>query len=448
MLPKTTDRAEATERGYALVITVLVALVASALAVTVLSSTESGLRQSRRAGDSSNALQVADAGINAAIKAITNFTGTSSPGCTAPCLVVETTLSGTGDHYRAVATKASATRWHVDSIGTDAAGVRRRVLADAVTDSLVEYGVFAKTAVNFGSGVAVDSFSGGMTQAETCAGRGYVGTNDPANNDLNVSGGGGGVRNCTAQVPKFSDNPKGHVYDGCIGYADTTPVPKFANEDAHIGANGKRTCGEVFRRTPKRSIDDELAELPPTASASPLVCTGPLNLAPGRYRYPSITLADGCVIPAASVTQDNPVKLYTSGPLTIGTGANQLINRPPPNCPGTVASPAGTYSSSGDYYSGTEQSSLSYYCRGWAGRTRIIASGSGTVNFANHARFWGLVNAPNAPVGGGPQAVIWGAFQGSSIVSGSQFSVHFDEALSDITSGRYAVTYWREAPLT
>src|SRR5919201_53922 len=106
----------ADEQG-SVVMALVVILIATTLVVGLLATVQVGLRGSRRAGDSANALQLADAGINDAVKAITahttSFTGSSGLG-----------VAGT---YTYTATKDD-TVWHLDAIGTDASGVQRRVL--------------------------------------------------------------------------------------------------------------------------------------------------------------------------------------------------------------------------------------------------------------------------------------------------------------------------------
>src|SRR6266496_298809 len=88
------------------------------VAMALIVTTQIGLRSARRAGDSANALQLADAGINDAAKAITAHTGGFSGGSSL----------GTAGSYAYTATKDGAV-WRLDATGTDASGVKRRVLA-------------------------------------------------------------------------------------------------------------------------------------------------------------------------------------------------------------------------------------------------------------------------------------------------------------------------------
>jgi hypothetical protein len=424
------------ERGFAMVITVLVIMIASALALALIAMADSGLRQSRRSGNSANALQVADAGVNAAVKQLTDYTGASP-------LVLDSGLSGTGDTYHVVATKESKKLWHLDVVGTDSRGQSRHIKADAAAGQLFADAVFASTSVNFGSGVAVDSYTSGLSQAATCNGRGFVGSNDPANNDLNVNGKGNGVRNCTGQISGFTPS-SGYVYDGCVGYADSEPVPHFMNE---LNNATDHTCGSIAYRTPSFATDQ--VDIPSGVGVivdGSLNCTTALNLAPGKYVYDNITLGNGCRIPSSAATQDNPVLIYVKagGAVNIGTGNSSVVNSPPPppaNCGGLVAT------SGSDYYGGGDASPLWYYCTGWPGQLQINVQGSGSVDFANHATFWGVIYAPQRTLKGGPHNVMFGQFTGTSVDNGAQLSFHFDEGLLGLTNGKFVAANWREEAL-
>src|SRR6266511_3915424 len=85
------------ERG-SVAMALIVIVVATVMVVALLVTTQIGLRSARRAGDSANALQLADAGINDAAKAITAHTGGFSGGSSL----------GTAGSYAYTATKDGA----------------------------------------------------------------------------------------------------------------------------------------------------------------------------------------------------------------------------------------------------------------------------------------------------------------------------------------------------
>src|SRR6266540_1570015 len=254
------------ERG-SVAMALIVIVVATVMVVALLVTTQIGLRSARRAGDSANALQLADAGINDAAKAITAHTGGFSGGSSL----------GTAGSYAYTATKDGAV-WRLDATGTDASGVKRRVLADAVDQALFGHAFFALAASEL-KGTA-DSYTGPSNTCATSPGMGVVGSNG------------------------------------------------------------------------------------------------------------SITF-------------------------TGGTGAS------------------------------------SGYQSGWPAVLQINVAGNGTVTFANHAVFWGVINAPNSVVtangGGTPQVEIFGSVLANSAGAAAQFQFHYDQALrSSLTTGQYRVTNWRE----
>lgn len=420
-------RVDRSEDG-SIVFTVLIILVVTALTFTLVATAEHGLKSSKRSGDAANALQVADAGVNDAVKTITNYSGPTPLSFTG-------SLSG-GDEYQVTAVRESGFLWHITSTGEDSSGVVRVVKADALALPVFSNAVFGNAGMSFGAGVAVDSFINGLTQANTCTQRGFVGSNSPGTIDLHVSGGGTGVRNCTHDMPGFTP-AQGWVYDGCIGYAMNQPVPHFQ----HDNATDNNTCGVVRYETP--SYPTDAVELPPTITGGTFTCnssTPPIN--PGTYRYTGdVKLFDGCRT-ASSASMANPVKIYAEGAVTIGNGSGEFVNKPdapPANCGGTVDA----NTSHNDFYS-SDASPLWYYCRGQAAKLQVYAAGSGAINLGNHVTYWGTVYAPGRTVDGGPHSVVFGAVAGNSVNTSAQITVHYDESLSGITNGRFTIENWRE----
>jgi hypothetical protein len=462
-MPKLSRR---TDEG-SIALTMLIVLVASSLIVTVAVLADTGLRSSRRAGDSANGLQLADAGVNDAVKQLTNYTGalsmTAPAGYNGPLPVMPTitrTLGG-GDRYEVIAAKLEpnnpASIWHITARGVDGNGVQRKIEADAVPQPLIGNAIFGKGNLTFGAGLAVDSYSSGLNAAATCNHLGTVGTEQgesgtpPSNGiDVHETAQGNGNRNCTGQtayLPQPAPNSGvGWVVDGCISYADAEPVPRFKNESTN------NRCGFIRKITPKLPIDDVTAHTDPTDWTCDAATAA---LTPGVHNFRNVTLNNGCKpVPqnytcfanpfsssckssTTSASPFNPVKLIVTGSLTIGENNGGNVNEPPANCPLTVAS--GT-----DYYQGVTQSDLKWYCRQWPGSFQIYASGQLDVTFKK-AAFWGVVFAPQRQiVGGSPQSRVFGAILGSSVSGGTQLTVHYDESLSQLTNGRYAVENWRE----
>lgn len=421
-------------------LTMLVLLVATSLIVTLTFSVLSGLRASRRSGDSANALQLADAGVNDAIKRVTEDTSTPNGG-SLPTILGNL---GSAGRYTVTAVKENPAIWHVTAIGTDPTGVRRKIKADAVAEALFSNAIFAQGNMVFKAGSAVDSFLNGLTADNACTLKGFIGSNTPNAVDLSITAKGNGNRNCTQGLP--GSPPAGmaaypYVYDGCVAYDDDNPPV------ADWKATGD-SCGKTARHYPPFDPRQAVPDTTGLPLEPPLVCSGVQYLAPGVHFYTSVTLNDGCqlVDPAGPATQFSPVKIVTLGNITIGNGSNNFINKP--SCP----SDADQDTKNTDYYS-SDASPLAYYCPGWAGKLQIygIGGSASTINFANHVDFWGIVSGADYLItgsgSGSPHAVVFGALYGSSVSSGTQFTVHYDEALALLTTGRFAIENWREEPL-
>src|SRR5437879_4269834 len=133
-------------------LTIMVVFVVTFLVVGLLLVSQSSLKFSRRAGDSANALQVADAGVNDAIKALVAHVNDTR-------FELTTTLGVSGTYHVIAAKDATkAGTWHIDSTGVDPTGVKRHVLADGVDQPLFSAGFFGFKNVSV-KGTA-DSFTG------------------------------------------------------------------------------------------------------------------------------------------------------------------------------------------------------------------------------------------------------------------------------------------------
>src|SRR6266542_2349067 len=339
------------ERG-SVAMALIVIVVATVMVVALLVTTQIGLRSARRAGDSANALQLADAGINDAAKAITAHTGGFSGGSSL----------GTAGSYAYTATKDGAV-WRLDATGTDASGVKRRVLADAVDQALFGHAFFALAASELKGTADSYTFFGQSTIPPDAKG------NDPIGNGA------------------------------CPPAPDTAAYP-----DKYLPPSVTVPAG--------------------LTSEGAFSCTGG-TISSGTHLYSSITLSGDCRVGGSAAA----AVLYVTGPVTIGTDTG--------NCKSVVNRPPAATCTSGGYQSG------------WPAVLQINVAGNGTVTFANHAVFWGVINAPNSVVtangGGTPQVEIFGSVLANSAGAAAQFQFHYDQALrSSLTTGQYRVTNWRE----
>jgi hypothetical protein len=445
MTTDTTPRPTASRDEGSIILAVLVIFIAGALVATTAVIVQSSLRVSRRQGDSANALQLADAAVNDAVKAVSKATSST--------VTASVDLPANGGTYTYKGTLDTTSNvWHIDAIGTDHTGVKRHVRADAVPEPLVGSAYFANSNVTFPAGTSLDSFQNGSSQEKMCTRHGFLGSNDLTINWPN-SGGGSGTRNCTQTVYGATIGTWPYPMDGCTFYAgnvgDPPPTVPSSNigsgkcpEADHPAADGSNA---VSSHSPQFVIPDPpLPASPPWSNGNDTnnpgnVCdsTHPLVGRTTPYYWNTVNLFEGCFVNVAN----GPVIMVTKGSVIIGAQNGNA---------GAVDVPDTSTNAVCPNYGGqdTFNDPAWYYCPGWAKNLQIYIKGANSVTFGNHAKFWGVVIGPDASVGGGPYATIWGALLTGGTAGSAQFTMHYDEALGDITTGRYLVANWREEPLS
>jgi hypothetical protein len=400
-------RGPADERG-SVALAMMVIMIVTVLVVALLVTAELGLRGTRRAGDSANALQLADAGINHATKAIsaqtagtTSFTGGSS--------------LGTSGSYSYTATKDGAV-WRVDSVGTDATGVRRRVVADAVDQPIFGNAFFGLASVSI-KGTA-DSYSGPTNPCSSDPAYGVVGSNGTI-----TFTGGTGAKNCRGS--------SGWAYaaDGCSFNGQSTIPPGAVGNGACPPAPYSYATTQTFNPPPV-SVPSGLA------NEGAFICPTGGTIPSGPHLYTSVTLNHNCKV---ATTGTGQATIYVTGPVTIGVGSG--------NCNNVINAPSGACGSNFANFPS------SWFASGWTSKLQINVAGNGQVSFANNAIFFGVINAPNSFVtaagGGTPQVDLFGSVLANSITSAAQFRFHYDQALKlQLSTGQYQITNWREEPVT
>ena len=133
------------ERG-SIVIALMIIFVATGLIVGTTLLVYNSMKTTRRLGDSANALQLADAAINDAVKDIPTVVGSN--------LGPVTKSLGTAGSYTYSGTLDNTTNiWHVDAWGTDKGGVRRHLKAEAVPQPLFGNALFVDSALSLPAGV-------------------------------------------------------------------------------------------------------------------------------------------------------------------------------------------------------------------------------------------------------------------------------------------------------
>jgi hypothetical protein len=409
-----------TEQG-SIPIMMAVLMVTTVMVTAMLLSVNVGLRQSRRSGDSADAVQVADAGINEAVQQLATVAGTS---------FTRTGSVGTSTYtYTATQDATDPKIWHIDAIGTNATGVQRRVYADATGESQYTSPLFVRDLLLVGAGAVLDSYRSGLNNTMGCTRKGIISLSDGSN--LSFTSGGKGNANCTGRV---LDPSWGYSMDGCIVYGGTNNPP-----------TGQASCPPAPYTTRVSTPFPLQTVTSSTLPSTTFTCnstTGANSLQGGAtYLHTTVNLQAGCGIDPSS-SSANPVKIYAKN-FVIGSSTHGKINAPTTSsCPVSTA---------GWSYVDADSNPAISYCTGWAPSLQLFVPNGlgGTVNFTGSGtQFWGLIDAPDAAVTlQSPQAEMWGAMVAGSMNVKSQFSWHFDEALSSMTTGKYSVRNWREAPV-
>jgi hypothetical protein len=428
-----------------MVIGMIVILVATGVIVATIALIYNNMRVTRRAGNSANALQLADAAVNDAVKDLASTLGTS--------LGPKVKSLGTAGSYTYSASlDPAASVWHIDAWGTDTSGVKRHVRAEAVPESLFSNAFFVDSALNLPSGVAMDSFVDGSSLTRTCTRKGILGTNTPASLTFKSSGGSGnGQQNCTDAVYYAGSNQWQWPVDGCVGYydANATPVwpPNYGQKNWCPGLPYTSVSSPKYS-IPSVSVPSGTTFVTQQSAAGnanqswPQVPCDATHPIPGgaRYYVSQVTLLPGCKVSAAN----GPALVYTTGAVNIGIqngGSNNNKNLGM-NAPDT-ANPLLCPTYAGNDWLGT---SRSLYCPGWSSNLQIYMTdgNTNTINFGNAARFWGVVMGQNAKIATAPQVEIWGALRVAGLVGSAQLYLHYDEALGSISTGVFRLKNWRE----
>ena len=434
------------EQG-SMILAIMVIFVATALITGVVALVYNDLKVTRRAGDSANALQLADAAVNDAVKEIPDAVAGSLPSTTK-------TLGTAGSYTYSATLDPVAPIWHVDAWGIDNTGVRRHVQADAVPESLFSNAFFVDSAVALPSGVSMDSFTDGSTLQSTCTRKGTLGTNNPANLSFSSSGGGGnGQQGCTDAVWYGGANTWAYPVDGCVAYHDpnqpATWPPQYGT------ANHCPPTPYTLVKAPKFSIPSIVApsgtpfvtqssSAGSAAQSWPQVPCDATHHIPGgaRYYVSQVTLLPGCRVDTAN----GPAIIYTTGSVNVGiqNGGSSSNRTPGMNAPDTsnpLFCPP---------YAGTDwrNNSRTLYCPGWSANLQIYMTDGNTnsINFGNAATFWGVILGQNAQIATAPQVEMWGALRIGGLAGSSQLTLHYDEALGSISTGVYTIENWREEP--
>jgi hypothetical protein len=439
----TSTRRRADEGGN-IIVTLMVIIVATGFIIGTTLVVYSGQKANRRYGDSANALQLADAAVNDAVREVQTTLGQSLGPTTK-------TLGDAGSYTYSATLDPTTNVWHVDAWGIDKTGVKRHVKADAVPESLFSSAYFVDSKLNLPSGVALDSFTDGASLADTCTGKGVLGTNDPADLTFQSNGGNGNAQtNCTGL--EFGNSIWPYPLDGCVAYhpSDSPPVwpPNYGTAN-HCPPQPYTQVADPLYDIPvvtaPQYLGNPVAEQSAAGTAGqsfPQVpCDATHKIQGGAlYFVTQLVMYPGCQVNAAN----GPAIIYVQGNVTIGiqNGGSSTNVSPGINPPDTSNALLCPNYSGVDYFN----NSRSTYCSGWSSDLQIYMTGTGSISFGNHANFWGAIMGNSATITSAPQVQMWGAMRVNGMNSSAQITLHYDEALGKVTNGVYTVKDWREEP--
>lgn len=421
------------EQG-SIAMTAIVGLMATSLILAVLLVVEGGLRSSRRAGDSANALQVADAGVNAAIKEVAN-----APASVNTLGPIEGDV-GTGKYVFSAQRVGSTPTWNLTSTGTDRVGVQRRIMAQAEAEPLFRRPIHVESMTLVGSGSILESYS---SPTARCTRNGHLSIKDPNSLSFTSSGGGSSMQNCHW----ITDSTASHSMDGCVIPSTEAQLSVAIPNWSNITGPGRCPNNTTLTRREAPIIPLPGVVAPPAAkrdfTVSALLCdaSNPL-IAKKVYVADSVTLDTGCYVsgytaadrPSATTPPPKAVEIYSKNYAIGANGGNGSIVNPPqsPFCTGAA----------------------DHYCAGWPGVLSLNVIEDGIVRVRgglSQGHFWGSIYAPNGTfeiANNAPQATFWGASVTQNFDGKAQFTWRFDDnMLRVIGSGRYGVTRWREEPV-
>ena len=385
-------------------------------------------------------MQLADAGINDAIQTLPNQVGPTynSGGCSTPCSV---SLGSAGSYKYTATLDPAATTWHVTSWGTDTHGQMRKVRADAAAESLFGTAFFIYSNANLGQGV-LDSFTDGSSLQRMCTLNGVLSSNSTG---TWFGTNGNGNSNCQSSA---YGNGWGYAVDGCNLFSAATPPPALPTTGSGQCPASKTTL------TPHDFTPPDVISPGGSAPvAQPAVCDGNAAhsslkaQATGQpYFWTTVTLRPPCQVDPSN----GPVLIYSQGPIDIGNanGASGTVNPPlmsSPQCSSV------TYTASKDYNNNPSGD----YCPSWSANLRLfqlsgVSGNAANIYLRNHVQFWGVIDAPKGCTqcgASGPHAEVWGAIITHDFNANAQVTLHYDDSLGRIDTGRFTTLNWREEPL-
>lgn len=442
------------------ILALLAALVVGGIVVTLMATTVMGQRQVRFDRNFSNAIHAADSGVHASLTRINHAeVDPDNPVAVGTKLEIaeEDAISGAGDDdtgFWYTATKESKTRWEIESWGRAQDGTLRHVESTIEIPPIFQYAAFAKVNVGTSGDNCADSYDSDKDPEQALnTGKGVIGTNG----NINIAS---STASCTdgIELHDFYDDPDDPHDDDKDDIAKRVTICN--SEECKKFHQLEEQGGKVFGLFPKPLVVDdwwierslsEKRDARPDGQTNPtyhracnddgtvpgapgtipdsltftqdsppvrgtVYCAGSGGVSFDRVKNTGEKISLKDPDPSSSHSANDPVVIYTSGPITV---AGQIWV----NCDNCAAPTAGTLPVGPD---------LQIYSTG----PRL------TIN--QQTQIGALLYAPRAICDGGADVHVWGAIVCQEMQNSGTWNFHFDQSSRTPSEISYRITHWHE----
>lgn len=396
------------DRGSALVVTLILALLCAGLAMTMMKTSGTQTRTSRFSVDWSRILRIAEGGLDEAIQELRSGVDIDDDGIG----YVEGTLDGGTYVVEIFPSWGEATEYVLTSVAT-VQGRSRAVEATVHTASQsgASYGFFGADSVVVSGGARLDSYDSRKGSYESQAVN-----SDPLWNNWFFAGSNGHV----------ASNGNIRVDFGGAVIGDATPGP---GGSVSVQEGWSTVTGSTAASTQSFELEVDPYAPPTTATTAFAMTRDTATLASGTHHFSSFSLDR-----RAKLLIDGHVKMYVDADFEIGGQASIEL------MPGaTLEIEVGE----GSFHVGG---------RGIVNETQlpkdlhVVHHGAGNVYLDGQSNFYGLVEAPHARIEATDKAEYFGALLGRELYLKGYVYFHRDESAISVSSDETAfrVGSWRE----
>ena len=376
-------------RGMVLILVFIIMTTLAAVVVAFLFMTSVQTKGTGYDISSAKALWIAEAGIQQVMyKLNTDSAYRSNPS----------TVNGNlGDGAYSVTVAKSGNDFAVVSLGT--VGVLNRRISCTVKQGLIfAYAGFGDSSASVGTSGDTDSYDSRLGRYNISGNKGHDG--DVGTNGNITTSGSAYIDGDASTGPSGTFNTKTAVY-GTITHTNAMTLPAVTVPATLTGL----TSGGTLSNT--------------------------TTINPGNYKYAAITLNN------KTVTIVGPANIYLTAATAINLSSSGKIAISASSTGPVVIYTAGT-STIGGAGVGNATYLPSYF--------QLFGSTNGAVSVTSSGEFYGVVHAPLASVSLTGSGAVYGSIIGKSITLNGSGGLHYDKAVSDIStgSGKLSMRVWHE----